>query len=375
MKLPRRPARLAHLLVVGALAGTGACASSGAETVRMDPMTFQVVDEGGRLSVEQLDPEVLFHEGNRAFEAGEWTTAARKYRLVHERFAESRFAVVSAYNAALSLEHDGKCDESLPLYRWVVDRTRGSKDAQDALFRVAACGEALGRWELTLETTAEILRPHYAEISVVDRIGARVHHGYAQQNLGRLALAERDFKAALAEYQRHLDVPALGKSPEVSLAQFQIGELYRDLFASIRFKLPPDRMARDLQDKSNFFLMAQSAYLKTLRLQHPRYAVVAGYRLGALYEVMYDDMMAAEIPPELTREEVEAYYVELRDKIRPLLVRAIDIYERNLRMGQRFGTTNDWVARTEASLARLKEVLRQDSSRDAEAQLRGASSN
>lgn len=370
MSFPRRPLHLAHLLVVGVAFGTAACATAG-ETVHMDPMTFQVVEEGERLSVEQMDPEVLFREGNRAFEAGEWATAARKYRLIHERFNDSRFAIVSAYNAGLALERDNRCEEGLPLYRSVVERTKGSKDAQDALFRIAACGETLERWELTLETTEAILAPHYPEIGVVDRIGARVHHGYARQKLGQLALAERDFKAALAEYQRHLEVPALGKSPEVSLAQYQIGELYRDLFASIRFKLPTDRMARDLEDKSNFFLMAQSAYLKTLRLQHPSYAVVAGYRLGALYEVMYDDMMAAEIPGELTREEVEAYYAELRDKIRPLLVRAIDIYERNLRMGQRFGTTNDWVSRTEASLARLKEVLRQDSSREAEAQLRG----
>ena len=114
------------------------------------------------------------------------------------------------------------------------------------------------------------------------------------------------------------------------------------------------------------------AELKALRLQHPDYAVVSGYRLGALYEVMYDDMMAAEIPTELTREEVELYYEELKKKIRPLLVRAIDIYERNLRMGQRFGKQGEWVKRTEASLARLKEVLRQDSTREAEAELRRA---
>lgn len=359
-----------RLSMIGVATGFGACAATQQATVHMDPMTFQVVDQEGRITVEEMDPAVLFRDGNRAFEAGDWATAARKYGLVHTQFPESRFAIVSAYNAALALERDGKCEAALPLYRHVVGETSGSKDAQDALFRIAACGEALGRWELTLETCDEILAPHNPTIGIVDRIGARVHRGFARQKLGQLALAERDFKEALAEFQRHLDVPALGKSPEVSLAQFQIGEIYRDLFASIRFKLPTDRMARDLQDKSNFFLMAQSAYLKTLRLQHATYAVVAGYRLGALYEVMYDDMMAAEIPPELTRDEVEGYYEELRSKIRPLLVRAIDIYERNLRMGQRLGTNSDWVERTETNLARLKEVLRQDSTREAEAQLR-----
>ena len=352
--------------------GAAACAGARVSTVEMEPMTFRVVDEGGQLSVDQMDPATLFAEGNQAFEALDWRTAARKYRLVHDHFPTSRFALVAAYNAGLAYEREARCDEALPLFEHVAAATSGSKDAQDALFRMAACGEALGRWDLTIAMCERILAPHYRSLGVVDRIAAIVHRGYARQKLGELALAERDYKLALETYQDHLEVRGLSKSPEVSLAQFQIGELYRDLFAAIRFRLPTDRMARDLEDKSNFFLMAQNAYLKALRLQHPEYAVVAGYRLGALYEVMYDDMMAAEIPAELTREEVELYYDELRSKIRPLLVRAIDIYERNLRMGQRLGAGTDWVQRTEASLERLKEVLRQDASRDAEAQLRRA---
>ena len=104
------------------------------------------------------------------------------------------------------------------------------------------------------------------------------------------------------------------------------------------------------------------------RLQHPDWAVVAGFRLGALYETMYDDMLAAEVPSELTPEEVAIYEEELRSKVRPLLVRAIDIYERNLRLGQRFGKRDDWMQKTEASLTRLQELLRADVRRAAESE-------
>src|SRR5690606_33885338 len=126
---------------------------------------------------------------------------------------------------------------------------------------------------------------------------------------------ERDYRKALDLYQDHLEVRGLDKSPYVSQAQFRIGEIYRELFASIRFRLPLERMARDLEDKSNFFLMAQSAFLRALRLQHPDWAVVAGYRLGALYETMHDDMMAAEVPNDLSPEEIEIYEEELRSKV------------------------------------------------------------
>jgi len=366
-------AALAALATIATIT-TGACASSPhSATVEMDPMTFRVVDDEGSPRVEHMDPEVLFREGGRAFEALDYATAARKYALVHTHFPESRFALVSAFNAGLSFERDGRCAQAIPLYQHVAGATHGSKDAQDAYFRLASCYETLEDWA-RLEAAAEtVLEPHYSGIAVVDRIAGFTLRGLARQRRGALALAERDFKQALELYQHNLEDRALSTSPEVSLAQLQIGEIYRELFASIRFRLPTERMARDLEDKSNFFLMAQSAYLRTLRLSHARYAVVAGYRLGALYEVMYEDMMAAEIPPELNREEVAIYYEELRNRIRPLLIRAIDVYERNLRMGQRFGRTgDDWIRRTEASLARLREVLRHDSSRAVEAELQRA---
>ena len=45
-------------------------------------------------------------------------------------------------------------------------------------------------------------------------------------------------------------------------------------------------------------------------------------------------------------------------------MRAIDIYERNLRMSERMGADGEWVARTEAGLARLKSVLRDEADRE-----------
>ena len=343
------------------LATLGACASQG--TIEMEPMHFAVVDNGRGRRVESLDPETLFHEGNRAFEAQDFVLAADKYLLVIERFPGSRWDQVATFNGGLALEKTGRFAEAVPHFKRMVELVAGSKDAQDSLFRLADCYEGLADWKSMRATGDEILKPHYASIAVGDRIAGFAVRGRAAEGLGQLALAERDYRNALELYQAHVDVRGLDKSPHVSLAQFRIGEIYRELFASIRFRLPLDRMARDLEDKSNFFLMAQSAFLRALRLQHPDWAVVAGYRLGALYETMYDDMLAAEIPAGLTPEEIGIYQEELHSKVRPLLVRAIDIYERNLRLGQRFGKRDDWMQKTEASLTRLQDLLRAESKR------------
>ena len=329
----------------------------------MEPMHFAVVENERGRRVESLDPETLFQEGNSAFEAQDFALAADKYLLLIERFPGSRWDQVATFNGGLALEKGGHFAEAVPHFQRMLTLVAGSKDAQDALFRLAACYEGLADWKAMRAIGDDILRPHYAGIAIGDRIAGLAVRGRAAEGVGQLALAERDYRQALELYQGHLEERGLDKSPHVSLAQFRIGEIYRELFASIRFRLPLDRMARDLEDKSNFFLMAQSAFLRALRLQHPDWAVVAGFRLGALYEQMYDDMLGAEVPSELTPEERGIYEAELRNKIRPLLVRAIDIYERNLRLGQRFGKRDDWMTKTEASLERLQELLRADDKR------------
>lgn len=363
-------------LVVAGLVG-GGCASAptqSSRTIEMDPMRFEVTQGANGPKVEVLDPELLFKEGNRAFEALNFRVASEKYLLVVERFPDSRYAGVSAYNGGLSLARDRQFKAAIPLFERVVNANKGSRDAQDALLQIGACYRTLERWDKLIEVANEVLKPHYDGLRPVERIEAIALRGFARQKKRDLALAERDYKQALAIYKKNLASLALKKSHHVSLAQFQIAEIYRELFHSIRFQLPVERMERDLEDKSNFFLKSQSGYLKALRLRHPDFATISGYRLGALYEDFYDDMMAAEIPGELSREQVDEYYGELKAKIRPLLVRAIDVYERNLRLGQRIGRADDWVTKTEASLARLKDVLRQESARDAEAVLRNSPS-
>lgn len=355
---------------------TTACATSGGgadkkEVVTLEPLKMVAVKNAdGTQTVEALDPRDLFHEAGRAFEDGDLTAAARKYGLIVERFPKSRYATVARFNAGVALQKQGAYAKAIPMFQGVVDRTKGSKDAQDALMHLATCRDKLRDHKAVVALMNRVLKPEYRDIAPVARLEAYSRRGKARHELRQLALAERDYKAALRLFKRHMANKILRRSYFVSLAQFRIGEIYRELFGTIRFRLPLERMARDLEDKSNYFLKTQAAYLRTLRYSHPDLAVAAGFRLGAIYEQFYDDMMGAEVPNDLTKEEVEIYYEELRKKIRPLITKAIDIYERNIRMAQRLGRSKaDWVRKSRASLARLKEVLRQNSVRNAERQL------
>lgn len=349
------------LLVLSAAAG---CATPG-QVVKLDPMRIEAVEVDGEQRVEVMDPQVLFEEAGKAFQSSDYATAAQKYSLIVERFPESRFADVSRYNGGLSLARSDRCAEAIVLFSQMIERVAGSRDAQDGLFQVAACHEKTESWPEAQATLDRLLKPEFKGIAAVAKVEAHALRGLALQRQGEVAKAERDYKASLALYKKNIEHEALRRSRYVSMAQYQIAEIYRDLFEAIRIQLPLERMEQDLSAKSDLFLKCQAAYLRTVRLQHPEYSVSAGYQLGQIFETFYDHLLSAEVPTDLDEEEVAVYYEALKDKIKPLVEKAVDIFERNLRLGQRMGRSGEWMRKTEASLARLRELMRDDLAREA----------
>ena len=146
----------------------------------------------------------------------------------------------------------------------------------------------------------------------------------------------------------------------MSMAHYQLARLFESLFRAIKFKLPTGRMARDLEDKSNYFLSAQASFLNAVRYHHPKYAVAAGFALGAIYEQFYRDLMDAEIPNTLSKSDIKVYFGELKKKIRPLVEKALRVYERNLKLAKRLGRNEAWRIKTQGQLARLRALFKRD---------------
>ena len=67
--------------------------------------------------------------------------------------------------------------------------------------------------------------------------------------------------------------------------------------------------------------------------------------------------MAAPVPPELDQEETEVYFEMLRDVIRPLVERALFVYEKNVRMAEGLGADDAVLRETQERLDRLKDYL------------------
>ena len=306
----------------------------------------------------------LFLSAGAAFRNKQYDVSAKLYLELVDRSPTGRYATVSRYNGALSLERLKEFERAVPLYEAVAKRMEGSKDAHDALFRAATCLQSAKQWQRAIEVWTRVLRPEYEQISEHDQMEAHVNRAWARENTGDMARAERDYKVVFKLHRENLDNRLIRTTPLVPLAHKRVGYLYGSLVDSIKIKLPVERMARDIEEKANYFLKAQSHLLDAIRRHHPEYSVAAGHRLGTLFEAFYRDLMNAEVPEELDEGDHGVYIRELKKKVKPLIEKAVYTFRRTAELGNRLDYDGEWTQKARGSLRRLEQYIKAEAERE-----------
>jgi hypothetical protein len=83
----------------------------------------------------------------------------------------------------------------------------------------------------------------------------------------------------------------------------------------------------------------------------------AGYQLGSLFEEFYDAVMHAPVPDWLDEQQRATYYEELEEQLRPVLDKAVWVFEKNLETARKLGYEGEFIERTEAQLAQLQAIM------------------
>jgi tetratricopeptide (TPR) repeat protein len=325
--------------------------------LELDPMLIRVKDRD-TLETEYLDVEQLFADAYQAYQARRYEEAVRHYDVILAYFPTSRFYLPSLYNGGLAYEQLQYWEKAAQNYRRIIEAFPDEKEAIDAHYRLANVYEQLEAHERVVELMTLIL---LRELSHFDRIEAHLRRANALRELGELTEAEQAYRTLL---RLNEEAPADERLQEDAhffvQSYFGIGRIYHIRVSQIRLVLPPERMGDDLQAKAELFLRAQANYIRALRFHHPHWSVAAGYMIGRMYEDFYMDMYRAEIPDDLTREQIRMYFDELSKKIKPLMERAIQVYERNLSLSQRIARTEEaqrWVEATAMHLTRMRAFL------------------
>jgi len=321
----------------------------------MEPLRLESsrTDEGVRIDV--IDPEALFMDGAGAFEEKNHVEAARKFGILIQRFPESRLAKPALYNRGMALLAIPRPGESADVFQEYVRRFPGEPDTVDAWHKLGQAWSEAGEWKMAYDTLSE--RLEMEPLTLMQEVEIRATSARCARMLGRHEEARDQSSAVKALHDKHKNLPEMKGNYHVAMASFEGAETYRDRFVRIKFVLPVEKMEKDLIEKANLFLKAQSGYLQTIRLRNTYWGVKAGVRVGRLYEEFYNDIMSAEVPPELAPDEVEIYLAELRKRTRPMVQKAVVAYESNMALARMYGARDDWFGDTKDRLEKLKKIL------------------
>ncbi len=354
-------------LVVGLAAGLGACATTktapkpeASPHVKMAPILVHS-EKDPLTGLDGYDAEQLLELGNQLHAKAEYDKAVKVFDRLISAFPKSELVASAIYNSGLSFEKLVELDKALERYKKVVADHRDSSSFKDAYFRVSFMLSKLKRWEEVANTFWAIR--HLDNLTPMDELEARVGMGVGMFMQKDYATAEREFLHALSFHRKHSKMEYLPADYYVGQSRFYLGEIYAREFESTKLSPPKaneetwvEMMGRELEKKCEILLRAQNNFIRTIRVGHTGWATAAGFRIGSLYQTLYEDLVNLPVPPSLDSDSQELYSKELRKRVSVLVLKAIQVYERSLQMAQRVGEKNEWVEKTSESLERMKTL-------------------
>lgn len=347
-------------LLLGACATTKTATAPQPEKVAMEPILVKA-DKDPLTGLDGYDAEALLEVGNRLYANGDHDKAIEIYDKLVAEFPESKHVPAAQYNAGLAFEALVEYDKSLERYEKIIADHRGSKSFKDAYFRKCFVLGKLARWVEVADTFWAIR--HLDDLTPMDELEARVGQGVGMFMQGDYVTAETEFMSAITFYQSQSKLEYLPADYWVGQSRFYLGEIYAREFEKTKLSPPKadqekwvEMMGKELEAKCKLLLRAQNNFIRTIRVGHTGWATAAGFRIGNLYEKLYDDLLDVPVPPDLDEEAKNVYLEELRKRVSVLVVKAIKVYEQSLQMAQRVGEKNEWVDQTTKSLERMKTL-------------------
>jgi len=193
----------------------------------------------------------------------------------------------------------------------------------------------------------------------LDRGSALLQEGVCRTEAGQRAEGQALLRQSLEIFDREAARQPIDPTLRPQ-AEYWLGEADDREFREVLIDpagMTEDALSAALQRKTDLLLSAQERFVRCINLGEGDWAVAAGYRIGEMYEVMHDQLLAAPLPAHLTEPQRELYKQELRARVRSLMTKAIAIYQGTLQAAERTGARGEAVARATAAVERLRASL------------------
>ncbi len=345
-----------------------------AQKVDFETKTFRAEPKGDD-GFEVYDAEDLLARADDLFDGELYEEAAGYYERLIREFpdagAEVARAHFSAAEAYLRIEDGPRALHHADAFLGMAD-TAAERTRRRARFKRGAALAYMKRYDDAAEVFDIILVDE--GLTVAEHIEALVDSGVAHFMREDRPTAEHRFLKARRLYKRASTLERIPVKYFIAQASFYLAELARLDFEDFSLQVPTAEqlaesgqpsmehfLGQQLEQKCQLLLRAQYQFLRVIREAHVGWASAAGYKVGTMYEVLYDDLTALPVPDDLDGEAGALYRTLLRDKVMILLEKAIRVWQSTADMAVRTGADNLWVERTRESLARVRAFVAQHS--------------
>ncbi|GEM_PF-1941632 len=256
-------------------------------------------------------------------------------------------------------EELGDCNAAIRAYTTYLGAAKGSADRGDIFARRGACEAETLQWARSAASYAQARSASGPGMLPSEEIERLARGGYALYTLGEDKQSEALLVAVDAVLVRaqNTEEERFSTYYFVGMARFYRAALLHRRFRAIHIRPSRDQMAADFQRKLDLLAAAQVAYNHTISAKHVYWVSAAGYQLGALFEEFYDALMYAPVPSWLRSSQRNTYYEELKKQLRPVVNKAIWVFEKNLETARRLGYSNNFTEQTQARLSELQAIL------------------
>ena len=328
----------------------------GNAAIELPPVTI-IGDPTGRRS-DIYDAYDLFDRADKAFVLADWPRAEKLYQLLLAKYPTGEVTPLGRYNLGLVYERTQQWEKALRTYNGFGDNPGKGLRIEEVRLRKAVCLSRLGRYEPAQQQLEMILRQF--GVPPLEYNEARARLGIAYFRVGDEILAEHHLRPALDVYERNAARGVMHARAAYAEGYFALGEIDFARFRAIELVGDENALARALGEKADAFVAARNYYTLAIRTYEPEWVVASLFRVGLGYELFYEAVLAAPLPGDLTAGEQKEYRQKLREKLQPVLNKALQAYRRNLELAGDFHVETQFVEQTRKRYATLSRNAQQD---------------
>ena len=310
---------------------------------------------GGDSQMTSVASADLFRQANESAKAGTTKDAIGRYRQLIAEFPDSIYAPVALFNIAAIYDGQGDATSTITTLRELIEKYPSSRESIEGHLYIAAVQAELKHFADAEKTLDEALAR--TALTFADRVEANARKGSVQLELKKYDLADASFVSAIDNWRR---APNIDDPYYIAMAHFYRGELAHRKFAEAPIRLPDDQLVADLEAKRVLAVQAYDRWKDSLGFKHAYWATAAGYNMSQIFVELWEVTVKAPYPTKLDTAERQKYVVEVHERVREHLEKALEGHRMNVELAKAFGVETSWSRGSEQKAAQILEMLQKD---------------